>query len=183
MPTKPDKVLPSLYGGIIIAVLSSIPGLNLINVCCCCALVMVGGVMAVYFYKNTLTPESAPIESSDGVQLGLLAGVFGAILVTLISVIIQLLFGNIGSKLVMDFLERFAETGNVPPEIMDKIHQEIERSMTGELRFIQIVKEFLINLVIYPTFGLFGGLIGVSLFKPKRPPVIQIPPPPAVPMA
>ncbi len=182
MPTKPDKILPALYGGIIIAVISTVPGLSLIN-CLCCAGVMIGGVMAVYFYKNTLTPESVPLESSDGVQLGLLAGAFAAVIATVISIFIRLLFGDIGSKIIMDVLDRLAESGTIPQEAMNGIRQGIEQSVERGLGSIQILLSFVFNIIIYPLFGLFGGLIGVSLFKSKKqPPVVQQPPP-MVPMA
>ncbi len=180
MPTKPDKMLPALYGGIVIAVISTVPGLSFIN-CLCCAGVMIGGVMAVYFYKNTLTPESSTLESSDGVQLGLLAGAFAAVIATVLSVIIQLMFGNVGSKMIMEFIERLAESGSIPPEAMDGIRQGIAQSMEGGLKLAQIMLSLVINIIIYPLFGLFGGLIGVAMFKSKQPPVVQQPPT-AVPM-
>jgi hypothetical protein len=181
MPTKPDKVLPALYGGIIIAVISTVPGLSFIN-CLCCAGVMAGGVMAVFFYKNTLTPESSPLESSDGVQLGLIAGAFAAVIATFFSIIIRLIFGDVGSKMIMEFLERLADSGSLPPEAMDGIRQGISQSMEEGFKFAQIMIGFVINIIIYPLFGLFGGLIGVAMFKSKQLPVVQQPPP-AVPMA
>lgn len=175
MPVKPDKMLPALYGGIIIAVISTIPGLSLIN-CLCCAGIMIGGVMAVFFYKNTLTPESSPLESSDGVQLGLLAGVFAAVIATVISLGIQLLFGDIGSRMIMDIFERLAESGTIPQEAMDGIRQGITQSMQQGLRATHILMGFVISIILYPLFGLFGGLIGVAMFKSKQPPVFQQPP-------
>jgi hypothetical protein len=180
MPTKPDKMLPALYGGIIIAVVSTIPGLSFVN-CLCCAGVMFGGLMAVYFYKNTLTPESSPLESSDGVQLGLLAGAFAAVIATVFGIIIQLMFGDVSSKMIMEFIERLSESGSIPPEAMDGIRQGIAQSMEGGLQFVQIMIGLVINIILFPIFGLFGGLIGVSMFKSKQPPVIQQPPT-AVPM-
>jgi hypothetical protein len=181
MPAKPDKLVPALYGGILIAVLASIPLVN----CCCCIIAMGGGLLAVYFYKNTLKPESMPLESSDGVQLGLLAGAFGAVIAVLISIVIQLIFGNVGSKMVIEFLDRLAESGNIPPEAMegiDRAREELERSLTEGFQLINVVKAFAMSIIVYPLFGLFGGLIGASWFKPKQPPVFQQPPP-AVPMA
>ena len=49
MPPKPDKLMPALYGGIVIGILSGVPGLNLIN-CLCCAGIMLGGIVSVYLW-------------------------------------------------------------------------------------------------------------------------------------
>src|SRR3990172_10679909 len=71
MPNKPDKIRVSLICGAIIGAVWAIPGLNLIN-CCCCAGVILGGVLAVYLYKQEFTEEMQPMESSDAVILGIM---------------------------------------------------------------------------------------------------------------
>ncbi len=180
MPTKPAKVMPALYGGIIIAVLSTVPGLSLVN-CLCCAGVMVGGLMSVYFYKNTLTPESSPLESGDGVQLGLLSGVFGAVVALVLNAVIQAAFGDIGATFVKDIMEKIVESGDMPPEVADKIRQSLAESGTAGARAMGIFFTFVTHIVIFPIFGLFGGLIGVSLFKSKTPPAPVQPQPPSLP--
>ncbi len=170
MPTKPDKIIPALYGGIIIAIISAIPGLNLIN-CLCCAGVMLGGLMAVYFYKNNLRADQAPLESSDGVQLGLLSGVFGAVISTILSVIIQLLLGNVAAEMLYGMIDKL---GNVPPEIIGKFQEKMDEGITVGSIFLS----FFVTLIIYPVFGLFGGLIGYSTFKRRQPPFSYTPPAP-----
>jgi hypothetical protein len=140
---------------------------------------MIGGLMAVYFYKNTLTPESSPLESSDGVQLGLLAGVFAAVIATIFSVFIHLMFGDVSSKMIMEFVERLAESGSIPPEAMDGIRQGMAQSMEGRQQFVQVMIGLVFNIILFPLFGLFGGLIGVAMFKSKQPQVVQQPPPAA----
>ncbi len=52
MPEKPSKLMPALYGGVIMGLISGIPFLNLVN-CLCCAGVMLGGFMAVFFTRRT----------------------------------------------------------------------------------------------------------------------------------
>ena len=66
MKEKPGMLMPALYGGIIMAVISTVPGLSLIN-CLCCAGVLLGGFMAVFFYKKELMPDMPPMTSSDGI--------------------------------------------------------------------------------------------------------------------
>ena len=45
MNPKPDKIIPALYGGIIMALVSTIPFVSFIN-CLCCAGIMLGGLLA-----------------------------------------------------------------------------------------------------------------------------------------
>ena len=79
MNPKPDKFMPALYGGIIMALVSSIPFISFIN-CFCCAGIILGGFLAVFFYKNNMTPESPPLNAGDSMVVGLLSGFIGAVI-------------------------------------------------------------------------------------------------------
>ncbi len=176
MPQKPSIVLPALYGGIVIAAISAIPGLNLLN-CLCCAGVLLGGALSVFFYKKDLVgPDQAVLTSSTAIQLGALAGVFGAILGTAITAAIFALFGNVSREFVAQILERYRE--QFPPEAFDQAMRSLE---TGGLTVLTLV----VSLIIDTLFGLLGGLIGFAIWKPKPgaelPP--SPPPPPRIPPA
>ncbi len=175
MPQKPSIVLPALYGGIIIAAISAIPGLNLLN-CLCCAGVLLGGALSVFFYKKDLGPEQASLTSGTAIQLGALAGVFGAILGTAIAAAIMAAFGNVSREFVAHFLDRFRD--QMPPEAFDQAMRSLE---TGGLTIVTLV----ISLIIDTRFGLLGGLSGFAIWKPKPgatlPPAP--PPPPRIPPA
>ncbi len=158
MPEKPSMLMPALYGGIIMAVISAVPGLNLIN-CLCCAGVMLGGFMAVFFYKKELTPEMPALTSSDGIQLGALAGVFGGIIGGLLSIIIMQVAGNVGGEMMLKFMEGFKE--NIPPEAWDQMEQGIRE---GEISVFNLI----VGIIIDVIFGLVGGLIGYAVLKPKQ---------------
>jgi hypothetical protein len=158
MPEKPSMLLPALYGGIIMAVISTVPGLNLIN-CLCCAGVMLGGFMAVFFYKKELTPEMPPLSSGDGIQLGALAGVFGGIIGGLLSIIVFQLAGNVGGEMILKFMEGFRDS--IPPEAWDQMEEGIRE---GEISVFNII----IGIIIDVIFGLVGGLIGYAVLKPKQ---------------
>lgn len=167
MPEKANKVMPALYGGIIMGVISGIPGLNLIN-CLCCAGILFGGFMGVFFYKKDLTEKMPPLSSGDAVVVGALSGVFGAIVGSIITAVIFYSVGNIGAEFAMRFLDRFRD--QMPPGTLDQFEENI--------RFAGLsVFHFFISLVLDVIFGLLGGLIGYAVFKPKQAPVM--PPPPA----
>ncbi len=168
--------MPSLYGGIIIGVISAVPGLNIIN-CLCCAGVLLGGALSVFFFKKDLPPQY-PLTNGDAIQLGALSGVFGAINGTAISAAILAAFGNIGREFIAGILEGMKD--QIPPEAFD-------RAMHGMENGAITIFHFGASLLIDTLFGLLGGLIGFAIWKPKpgfpmQPPT-TFPPPPQVPPA
>ncbi len=158
MREKPSMLMPALYGGIIMAVISAVPGLNLIN-CLCCAGIMLGGFMAVFFYKKELMPDMPPLTSSDGLQLGALAGVFGGIIGLVLSYAIMAVVGNVGGEMILKFMESFRDS--MPAEAWDQMEEGI---LETQISVFQAVISIVLNVI----FGLVGGLIGYSILKPKQ---------------
>jgi len=171
MNPKPDKFIPALYGGVIMAFISTVPFLNLVN-CFCCAGLLFGGFIAVFFYKNNFTPDTPPFTSSDCIAVGTLAGVISAFLGTILSVLFLAMFGNIMAEFILNILRGM----NLPEENM----QMIEESLAGHKSFFYMILEFGQRIVLDTLFGLLGGLIGYNVFKPKGkstpPPPMQEPP-------
>jgi hypothetical protein len=173
MPEKPSKLMPALYGGIIIGVISGIPYLNFVN-CVCCAGVLFGGFMAVFLYNKDLTPDMAPLTSGDSIQLGALAGLFGAIVGNVIYGLIMVTVGNVAGEAMYEMLISFYEAVGIadqmPPEAMDQMYEGMTKP---ELDPTNIVLSFVID----PLFGLLGGLIGYAIYKPKAGTPAATPPP------
>ena len=173
MGPKPTKTIPILYGGIIIGLVSSIPFVSFIN-CFCCAGILSGGFLAVMFYKNNLPPDSLPITAGDCMIVGVSAGIVGAIIETILSIIFVLMFGNVAVEFVVDLLRN--SNLQIPPEAM----RSLEDALTESVNIVHIVLNFFFVLILNSIFGMLGGLIGYSIFKPKQLPVM--PPPMAPPM-
>ena len=175
MPEKAGKLMPALYGGIIMGVISGIPFLNFVN-CFCCAGVLFGGFMAVFFYKKDLPVEGLQLTSSDGVQLGALAGVFGAIVGSVITGGLLLSMGNVAGeamyKMIIGIYDSAGILDKMPPEAVEQMERGI---MEGGFS----VGKFFLGLVVDVVFGLLGGLIGYAVFKPKA----TVVPPPVAPVA
>jgi len=174
MPEKPSKLMPALYGGIIIGLISGIPFLSLVN-CLCCAGVVFGGVMAVFFYKKDLTPQMPPLTNSDALAVGALAGLFGALFSNILAAVFFYTIGNIAGeatyKAVVGLYDSMGILDKMPPEALEQMEQGM---MEGGLSPVSVVTSFIID----PLFGLIGGLIGYAIFKPKpattpQPPVQQ----------
>jgi hypothetical protein len=166
MPEKPGKLMPALYGGIIMGVISGIPFLNFVN-CLCCAGIMLGGFMAVFFYKKDLRETDPPLTNADSLQLGALAGVFGAVVGVLLTVIVYFTLGDVAREAMKGMIMKF-----VPPEAAEQVEEGFRE---GGLSPISIILPFIID----PLFGLIGGVIGYSVFKSKSPSPVP-PSPPSV---
>jgi len=169
MPQQPSKLLPAVYGGLIIGVVSGIPFLSWIN-CACCAGVMAGGFLAVYLFRRNLDSRYH-MDMSDGAQLGLLAGVFGA----MISTALSQLFMTVSLEMVQKFMALYIKDPDLDA-LFDQFSPE--KFAHGWMLF-----SFVLSLVIYSIFGLIGGLIGVSMVGKSRQPYYQQTQPPMPPSA
>jgi hypothetical protein len=173
MSAKPNKMLSALYGGLIMGVISGVPFLNFVN-CCCCAGIMLGGFLAVFFYKNDIKPDMPPLTSNDALAVGALAGVFGAVVSSVLEGAALLAFGNLTGKTIADLItEIYGRAGildQLPPQALDQLHALELMKFTP----LMVLRAF----ILHPLFGLIGGLIGYAVFKPKQIPLQ----PPAVPM-
>ncbi|MCP4654364.1 MAG: hypothetical protein GY856_02985, partial [bacterium] len=113
---EPSKLQPALIGGAALGVASAIPFLNCLN-CACCALVIGGGFLAAYLYLKDC-PPAPEARYGDAATLGLLAGVFGAVVGTLLSIPFRLFFSGMGD---MGQLEELLGNFDMPPEAQDAL--------------------------------------------------------------
>ena len=173
MLEKPNKFRIALISGVVIGVVAAIPGLSLIN-CCCCAGVWLGGVLAMYLYKQQFTEGMPPLESSDALMLGLMAGVVGAFTATLINGLILVTFGPVEAELVKSLagkvLERMSEQGSVPSDMVETLKGQLDQSIKDSTRMSNIFGGLFITLIVYPIFTILGALLGYAIFRPKTPP-------------
>src|SRR5512141_54721 len=86
-PITADRTQPALFGGLVMGVLSALPLVSAGN-WCCCLWVVSGGLVAAYILQQN---QSAPITPGDGALVGLLAGLIGAVIDTVLSVPISFL--------------------------------------------------------------------------------------------
>jgi len=173
MNPKPDKILPAVYGGVIMGLLSAIPFVNLIN-CLCCAGVIIGGICGVYFYKNNFTPDTPPFSSGDCLAVGAMAGVVGAFVATVLSLFFDMMFGDV----MQEFVRNAIANSNI--ELPEEFADRIDEAFGAETSAFMVLSNLALSLFIDPLFGLLGGLIGYGVFKPKQ--GQQSPPPPPMPL-
>jgi hypothetical protein len=146
---------PALLGGLFIAVLSSLPVVNM----CCCLWMVCGGMLTTYLQQQN-RPD--PIETADAVLGGVLAGLIAAILASLVPIVMVSLGGNSLEALIQ---EAMAESSEIPEEFRRRIADFV--TGRGSLLFLLI---FVVNIPLYIVFSMLGSLLGVAFFRKKTPP-------------
>jgi hypothetical protein len=177
---KPHKQRAALLGGLIIGAISGLPGLNLLN-CCCCAGILFGGAMSVYLYRQEFTPEMPPLESSDALMLGIISGIIGALITTILSAAISLILGPVETEMLRDvmskLIQKLEDRGAMPPGTFDQMSDQFEQALKEGSTIAGILRSLVYALILYPIFSMLGGLIGFSLFGKKKQPVPPSEPP------
>jgi hypothetical protein len=108
-----------------------------------------------------------PITPGDGALVGLVAGVFGALVMTVLSIPIGLLVGPMERRLVERVLDM---TGNMPPEIRDVLERYSREGGTGTLSLLAGIISFMFWLCVGAIFSTLGGLLGAAMFRKSSPP-------------
>lgn len=157
---------PALMGALVMGVLSALPGVSLGN-CCCCAWLVSGGVVAAYLLQSG-TP--LPITMGDGALVGLLAGLFGAVVNVVVSVPMNIVTGPFQQRLLRQFAD-------AQPDMPENVRQLIENGGIGEASVVGAVLGLFLWLVLGAVFSTLGGLLGAFFFKKKAAPVLPPPPP------
>ena len=171
MLDKPSKWRSALFGGIAIGLVSGIPVISLVN-CCCCAGILGGGVLTYYLYRQEHTEGMVPLESSDGLILGIMAGLIGAFVQAIIHAFLILLFAGAQEALMRSIMEeiidRLEKSGGFPCDAVDQMREQIERSMKESNTMWGVMLNLFMSLIIYPIFAMLGGLLGYGIFRPKK---------------
>lgn len=158
-----NKVKPAVIGGVVLGLLSAIPFVNIVNVCCCLWAIL-GGMLASHLYvKNSPTPATA----GDGAIVGAIAGAVGAVISLIIGIPLSIVSGAAMRGLLVSLMER------VDPRQAEMVARQLEAS--GESIAGAIVNGLIMAVLLF-IFAVIGGLIGIPLFEKRKggPP----PPPP-----
>lgn len=158
-----NKVKAAVIGGVVLGLLSAIPFVNFVNLCCCLWAIL-GGVLASYLYiKNSATPANA----GDGAMLGAMAGGIGAVVYLIVGIPLAIVAGEAMRAMLISLME------NVDPSQADLIRRQMAASGTD---ISAVIFQSLISAVLLFVFAVVGGLIGVPIFEKRK--VGPMPPPP-----
>ena len=158
-----DKLKPALIGGAIIGILTALPVLQ----SCCCIWAIVGGLIAANIY---IKGSPNPVQPAEGAIVGAIAGAIGAVLIFVIGIPLQLIFGTAMASMMGGFIQ------NADPSQA----AQVQEMMAASVGFGRAILNALIYSVTGVVFSAVGGLIGVAIFeKRKGGPGVPPPPPPA----
>lgn len=159
-----NKLKPALLGGVVLGLLSVIPFVSALNLCCCLWAIL-GGMLASYLYvKNSPTP----VSTGEGAVLGALAGVIGAIVSIILGIPISYAMGPTMRNLFLALAER------MDPQQAEMMRRQLE--LSGESIAGLIVNAIILAVCLF-IFSVIGGLIGVALFEKRKGGPLPPPPP------
>lgn len=114
-----------------------------------------------------------PLEASDGLILGIMAGVIGAFVQAVLHGFLILVFAGAQEEFMREFMEklvdRLAQSGGVPSDALDQLRDQIEKSMKESNTMWGVMLNLFMSLIVYPIFAMLGGLLGYGIFRPKKP--------------
>ena len=149
-----------LIGGGFNGVLSALPIIGTAN-CLCCLWVVGGGVITAWLLQQG---QADPLELGEGALGGLLAGVAGAVVYTLVWVPLQLFLGSLTGGPGEAF--RIGDV-DVPPEML-RMLEVMEQIMSNPP--LMALMAFFTMLAAGMVFSTVGGLLGAFFFRKAAPP-------------
>ncbi|MDE0037469.1 MAG: hypothetical protein OXU77_07900 [Gammaproteobacteria bacterium] len=156
-----EKLKSALIGGLIAGIASGLPYVGAVNTACC-ALYIGGGVLATYLYMKDLRASSkAPY--GEGAVVGLLAGLFGGIVAT----IIPLFTGgyeDVAAQMLASFDMAAQQGAEIPQAFRDMF--DTSDGVSGTLITVMLV----MNVVMAAIAATIGGLVGVAILHKKEAP-------------
>jgi hypothetical protein len=156
-----SMLMPAVWGGLVIGILSALPIVGAFNLCCC-TWVITGGLLASYVLQSN---TAEPITAGDGAIVGLLAGLLGAVVYAVVSLPLNLLLGPLQQRAATQILQSIPD---VPPELRDTFSNMGGTTVTA----LGVIVGFVMMLFVGAIFSTVGGLLGAVFFKNKasRPP-------------
>jgi hypothetical protein len=165
-------VQPAVVGGVIMGVLSALRIVAAGNLCCCLWLVS-GGAIAAYLLQQN---QATPLTPADGALVGLMAGLIGAFVRSVVAIPIDLML----SQMEHAILQRILDAGTLPPEAREAIERYGGRDaeLSGAFFVVSQNRRPDVWLCLGRHLSTIGGLVGAQIFKKQTPPpgIIDIPP-------
>ena len=140
-----------------LGLLSSLPLISLGN-CLCCMWVLGGGAMTTFLLTKQ---RPTGIAYGDGAYGGVLAGLFGAIVATVISIPMRILasrfFGS-QENAMEEYFKQF-------PEFEGPLKDLFMRAASADVNAFTITVTFIGNLIFYSLFAMIGGILMVGILE------------------
>ena len=128
----------------------SSPYVGMMNGCCCLGVIL-GALVAVYYYTEHTT---GPVQAGDGAVLGVVSGVGGALLSTVVEVPLRVV--GVGVRGAVEQILRVA-----PGAFHDLKPMVHGHEAWGAL---WMIVEMGAEMIVFGVVGAIGGAVGTALF-------------------
>jgi len=152
-----DFIQPALAGGTFLGVLSTLPLMN----CLCCLWVLGGGGLATYMLSKQ--QPGRRLTYGDGAFVGVLSGLFGAIIATVIWIPLKI----ISARFLPTQQEQIDQILRNMPEMEGWMRDMFTRLMSAEVSVATVLFTFFSNLMMYALFAMIGGIVTVAILQKR----------------
>jgi hypothetical protein len=159
----------TLLAGVVTGVIAALPFVDVFNCCTCCSLVVLGGFLASMLYSRECRAANHPFRPANGAVVGLVAGAFYAVTVTIVGLLFMVTVGQPGAEWLLGAAyEALQSNPDVPAESLEQL--EAAREELGQLNAWKVIQSFLLAVLVGAVFSTIGGLIGGAMFKVEAAP-------------
>ena len=141
----------ALIGGVVSALIDSMPYIKLINALCCIGIIF-GGIAAFAWYRYHF-PEVEKFSLGELVHLSLVTGLIGAGMSFILHFIFFKILGNWEVGFIVNMMDNLEE---IPP-MWEDIYKDLTTGkysgFAGPVILVQ-------SLILFPIFNFIGVLIG-----------------------
>lgn len=148
-----NKTQAALIGGATLGILSSIPFVNIPNVCCC-SWAIAGGALAAYLYIKRSASNSMSVSIGDGAMLGGIAGLIGAAIYIVMGIPLNYVAGNALMGMMLNFL------ASADPAQAEVLRAQMEQGQS----ITQTLLSGLLFAVMLVVFSIVGGVLSTAIF-------------------
>ena len=152
-----DFLKPSILGGLALGVLSAAPLISILNVVCC-LWAQAGGGLTVWLLDKQ---RPGTLKYGDGALGGLVSGLIGAFVATLINIPIQMI--AMTPERIAAIQSQFEEL-QISPAVRDAILQFMSPGFNLSRALIML----LLNMILLGLFAMIGGILAVAIVNRKR---------------
>ena len=165
---------PAIIGGVALGLLSAIPIVNFLNICCC-AWAILGGMLAGYLY---IQRSQTPVSTGEGAKIGAIAGAIGGLIYIVIGIPLAILTSTLMVSLVVSMLGSEASSNPI-------LAQYLRQIQSGAIldQLPRIVAAGIGRAALLVGFSTVGSILAVSFFEKRRSGPLAPPPPPPFPPA
>jgi len=148
---------PAVLSGSVMGLLASIPLVN----CLCCAWFLGGGGLAAWMVGRKLPGGARALGFGDGAFAGVLAGVSGALVATLLSIPLGMLSAASMAEAQAQMESVFRDN----PEIPDWVGELMANLLSQEFSLLGVLIGLFLNLLVYGVFAMIGGILLVAIVR------------------